>query len=104
MCSHAGFFFNSSIVELLQEQFFKLKQEGNALFSQGSYEQALGYYYKALNYCRKHNMKPEVMAVVRANCAQACLKLQQYRDAYTHADQCLMLNPKSHKVCVCVPM
>ncbi len=38
------------------------------------------------------------MAVVRANCAQACLKLQLYSDAYSHADQCITLNPSSHKV------
>ena len=88
----------------IQVKFSKLKDEGNAHFSKGSYEQALGYYFQALNYCRKNDMFDE-MATIRANCAQACLKLQMYSDAYSHCTQCLKFNPSSHKVrmlCVCV--
>ena len=74
----------------------KLKEEGNALFAGGDYEQALGKYFQALKYCREHNMKKE-MALIRANCAQACLKLQMLNDAYTHCCECIKLDGTNFK-------
>ena len=38
------------------------------------------------------------MALIRANCAMACLKLQMYSDAYTHCMECVKLDPENHKV------
>lgn len=37
------------------------------------------------------------MAIVRANCAQACLKLRLFSDAYTHGVECVKLDPQNHK-------
>ena len=81
--------------------FEDLKKEGNKHFTEGRHEQALGVYFKALKYCQKFNM-PEEMALVRSNCALACLKLQLYSDAYSHCCECVKMDPKMHKVCVCV--
>lgn len=40
----------------------------------------------------------EQMALIRANCAMACLKLQMYSDAHTHCMECVKLDPENHKV------
>ena len=77
--------------------FDQLKEEGNSCFQQGNYFEALSKYFQALNHCRQHNMK-EQMALIRANCAMACLKLQMYSDAYTHCVECVNLDPENHKV------
>ena len=37
------------------------------------------------------------MSLLRANCAQACLKLQLYRDAYSHSSECVRLDESNHK-------
>jgi len=37
------------------------------------------------------------MALIRANCAQTCLKLELYSDAYTHSCECVKLDPQNHK-------
>ncbi len=74
----------------------KLKDEGNTLFVNGDYEQALSKYFQALRYCREHNMKKE-MSLIRANCAQACLKLEMYNDAYTHCCECIKLDRTNYK-------
>ncbi len=50
----------------------------------------------AINYCKKHNMTRE-MALIRANCAQACIKLQLYSDAFAHCCECVKLDPENHK-------
>ena len=73
-----------------------LKEEGNSLFSKGDYEQALGKYFQALKYCREHKMDKE-MSLIRANCAQACLKLQLFSDAYTHTCECIKLDTTNYK-------
>lgn len=41
-------------------------------------------------------MKKE-MSLIRANCAQACLKLELFSDAYTHCCECLRLDKTNHK-------
>ena len=66
------------------------------LFSKGEYEGALGKYFQALKYCREHKMNKE-MSLIRANCAQACLKLQMFSDAYTHSCECVKLDKANHK-------
>lgn len=41
-------------------------------------------------------MRDEI-ALIRANCAQACLKLEMFSDAYTHSCECIKLDPQNHK-------
>ena len=41
-------------------------------------------------------MKKE-MSLIRANCAQACLKLKMFSDAYTHSCECVNLDKSNHK-------
>ena len=36
--------------------------------------------------------------MIRGNCAQVCLQLELFKDAYEHADECLHLDPDSAKV------
>ncbi len=81
---------------LLQNSFDKLRESGNNLFLKGCYEEALSKYFQAINYCKKRNMMDEV-ALIRANSAQACLKLELYSDAYTHSCECIRLDPQNHK-------
>lgn len=80
----------------VQNSYAELKEEGNSLFSKGEYEHALGKYFQALKYCREHKMNKE-MSLIRANCAQACLKLQLFSDAYTHSCECVKLDKNNHK-------
>ena len=45
--------------------------------------------------------------MIRGNCAQVCLQLELFKDAYEHADECLHLDPDSAKVhvnvkCTCI--
>lgn len=81
----------------LQEVVAKIKEEGNGFFKEGSFHEALGKYYRALELCSQHNLKLD-MAVIRGNCAQVCLKLRLYKDAYEHADESVQLNPDLEKV------
>lgn len=74
----------------------KLKDEGNLLFSQGNYTEALSKYFQALKYCRENRMTKE-MSVIRSNCAMACLKLEMFSDAYTHCCECVKLDKTNHK-------
>lgn len=37
------------------------------------------------------------VALIRANCAQACLKLELYNEAYAHSCECIRLDPQNHK-------
>lgn len=69
----------------------KFKEEGNELFYEGNYEQALDKYFQALKYCSEHNMKKE-MSLIRANCALTYLKLQMFKDAYSHCCECIKLD------------
>lgn len=66
------------------------------LFARAEYEKALAKYLQAFKYCRKHQMKKE-MALIRANCAQACLKLKLYQDAITHCNECVKLDNQNQK-------
>lgn len=99
-CDSAKKLNKQSFLEILKNNMMLsypiLKQEGNALFSRGNYEQALGKYFEALKYCRERNMTEE-MSIIRANCAQACLKLQLFSDAFTHSSECIRLNKNNHK-------
>lgn len=87
---------NSACCLCVQNSYLELKDEGNQLFSRGDYEDALGKYFQALKYCREHKMNKE-MSLIRANCAQACLKLQLFSDAYTHSQECVKLDKSNHK-------
>ena len=41
-------------------------------------------------------MKKE-QSLIRANCAQACLKLELFSDAFTHCCECVKLDKTNHK-------
>ena len=79
-----------------QTTYSKLKEEGNSLFVHGDYKQALGKYLQALKFCREHKMRSE-MSLIRANCAQAILKLELFSDAYTPCCECVKLDRTNHK-------
>ena len=61
------------------------------------YHEALNKYMDALN-CSSHCNIKEQIALIRANCAMACLKLQMYGAAYTHCVEWVKLDPENHKV------
>ena len=63
------------------------------LFSKGNYEESLGKYFQAFKYCRDEREK----SLIRANCAQACLELEMFSDAYTHSCECVNLDKSNHK-------
>lgn len=74
----------------------KLKEEGNKCFQSQEYHSALGKYHHALQLCLKHDLHPQT-EVLRANCAQVCLRLELYSEAYQHSDECVKLWPQSEK-------
>lgn len=37
------------------------------------------------------------LALVRANCAQTCLKLERFDDAHLHSCECIRIDPQNHK-------
>ncbi|GAB4817278.1 hypothetical protein N2152v2_004324 [Parachlorella kessleri] len=67
-----------------------LKDEGNTLFSQGNYAEALEVYTKALQEVGED-------AVLRSNLAAAHLKVKQPGEALTHADRAVELRPDWEK-------
>jgi tetratricopeptide (TPR) repeat protein len=79
-----------------QEKVCKFKSEGNAYYRSGEYQEALARYYRALPLCQQHKLEEEESRI-RGNCAQACLLLELYRDAFDHANECLRLDPESAK-------
>ncbi len=93
---------SSFLLSVMQEHVLKIKQEGNDCFKAQKYDDALGKYVLALQLCQTYSITDET-ALIRSNCAQACLNLGWYRDAYDHADECVRLNPNLDKVtCCCV--
>ena len=84
-------------MNVLQELVARIKEEGNQCFKSGSYGDALGKYFQALKLCREHSLKTEG-ACIRSNCAQACMKMEMYDDAYTHCTECIQLDPTFDKV------
>ncbi len=86
----------------MQEHILQIKQEGNYCFKAQKYDDALRNYFLALRLCQTYSITDE-SALIRCNCAQACLKLGLYRDAYDHADECVRVNPNLDKVtCLCL--
>ena len=73
------------------------KDEGNAYYQEKKYDEALGKYHHALRLCQKGNLAKDE-AIIQANCAQVCLQLELFNDAYDHAEECLRLDPDSTKV------
>ena len=69
----------------------RLKDEGDVLLSSGNHEQALSKYFQA-----EHSMKKE-MSLVREKCAQACLDINLFNDAFTHCCECIKLDRTNHK-------
>ena len=59
--------------------------------STGDYEQAVSKYLQA-----EANMKKEI-SLVRAKCAQACLKQKLFKDAYIHSCECINLDKTNHE-------
>lgn len=80
-----------------QEKVAKAKEEGNTFYRNNDYNAALAKYYEALPLCQQHKLEAEE-ALIRGNCAQACLQLELFKDAYEHANECLRLDPESSKV------
>ena len=80
-----------------QEKVAKLKTEGNKFFHGAQYNEALAKYYQALPLCQQHKLEEEE-ALIRGNCAQVCLLLELFRDAFDHANECIRLDPESSKV------
>ena len=75
----------------------KIKGQGNQCFKNGSYGDALEKYVHALRVCREHGLEAEG-AVIHSNCAQACMKMEMYDDAYTHSAECIRLDSTFDKV------
>ena len=84
-------------IYFLQKSVIKLKEEGNKCFQAQEYHSALGKYHHALQLSLKHDLHPET-EVLRANCAQVCLRLELFSEAYKHSDECVKLWPQSEKV------
>ena len=55
-------------------------------------------YEQALELCGQHDGLVEERKSASCKCANACLKLRLYNEAVTYAEECLRLNPNSHKV------
>lgn len=81
----------------IQEKVAKAKEEGNEFYRKDKYNEALAKYYQALPLCQQHKLEEEE-ALIRGNCAQVCLQLKLFKDAYEHANECLRLDPESSKV------
>ena len=67
-----------------------LKEKGNALFKQKRYEDAIGYYNKAI----KLNPNQEVLYSNKGTC-EKCLK--EYKEAIRDYEKALEINPKNTK-------
>ena len=85
---------------MFQEKVAKFKAEGNEYYRKDQYNEALAKYYQALPLCQQHKLQEEE-ALIRGNCAQACLVLELFKDAFEHANECLQLDPESSKVYCC---
>ena len=85
------------MLHLLQKRVANFKAEGNEFYGRSKYSEALAKYYEALPICQQHNLV-EDEALIRGNCAQTCLQLELFKDAYEHANECLRLDPESAKV------
>ena len=101
VCDLQVSFFLAIFSNILQELVAKIKEEGNQCFKNGSYGDALGKYFDALKLCREHSLKTEG-ARIRSNCAQACMKMGMYDDAYSHCNECIQLDPTFDKVKMCL--
>ena len=74
-----------------------MKEEGNDLYRRQQYNDALAKYTQALPLCQQHKLEKEE-TLIRGNCAQACLLLKLFKDAFEHASECLRLDPDFSKV------
>lgn len=71
-----------------------LKEQGNACFRQGKYEEAIEYYQKAISV---HGPRPTYYI----NIAAACLELELYLQAEEACDSALEYDPRSIKARYC---
>ena len=72
--------------------------EAKIKFKRQEYHKSLSLYQKALELCRQHDGLVEERELTSSNCAKVCLELQLYGKAVTYAEECIGLNPNSHKV------
>ncbi|CDJ42772.1 hypothetical protein ETH_00032030 [Eimeria tenella] len=76
-----------------------LKDEGNALFKEGQYEQALERYKAGVKHV-KGSQDSDAIAVsvqLSSNSCMCCLKLERWQQAITAANQVLATEPKNPK-------
>ena len=81
----------------------KIKEAGNEDLRKGSTYEALWKYNHAVEVCKDCGLVSE-MATIKGNCAQACLNMDLYVQAYEHAQRHVELNPDSPKVHWVIPM
>jgi valyl-tRNA synthetase len=81
-------------VQALYAQAEQIKLDGNTLFGQGDYDQAIDCYQRALTICPPSKTES---TVYWANMAAAQLKLEKYEDAVRSCTKALEVDPKNHK-------
>lgn len=82
----------------------EMREAGNRSMRQGDHYDALWKYNHAIILCREQEVSPPKTAIVNCNCAQACLKLKHYIQAFKTATTAIKTDPKSsiiHKVYTC---
>ena len=74
-----------------------ITEAGHSIQVRHDFSEALIMYLRALDYSYTHDIR-EHRLDVRIKCAEICLKLQKYSEAYTHCEECNKLDPKNHMV------
>ena len=74
-----------------------MKTKGDECLKQRDMRDALWKYTHAIELSKRLNLTSK-LAILYGKCAKACLKLKRYPDAYTHASNCIELDPDSGKV------
>ena len=75
-----------------------IREAGNDSLRRGNPYDALWKYSHAMVLCKDHDLPTDMVATLQGNCAQACLNLQLYTDAFEFASTCIYLNPDADKL------
>lgn len=73
----------------------EIREAGNNSLRRGNNYDAVWKYNHALVLCRDHHLPLPKVAIINSNCAQACLNLKYYPQAYSHADDAIKCDPHS---------